>query len=113
MTDFPFNTLIPAAANNPSVDQPQMLSNNVENALIWNVDHLGFNVLNGGTHSQLTFVNNSYITPPVMPAGNACYFYTNPGVESTAAQGYFLNSNVTVPVTALRAFGSFTTLAAP
>lgn len=50
---FTFNSLIPAANNNPSADQPDMLTNNVSTRGIIAVDHFGFDVANGGRHLQV------------------------------------------------------------
>jgi hypothetical protein len=63
---FTFNNAIPAAANNPSSDQPGMLTNNISNALIWAVDHFGFNSSNGGSHQC---VRMPFISPGVIPSG--------------------------------------------
>jgi hypothetical protein len=50
---FTFNNAIPASGNNPSVDQPGMLSNNISTANIINVDHVGFNQSSGGKHKVI------------------------------------------------------------
>ena len=63
---FTFNNAIPAAGNNPSSDQPGMLTNNISNALIWAVDHYGFGVANGGSHQCVRMPFNS---PGSIPAG--------------------------------------------
>lgn len=64
MTVFTFDDTIPAANNNPSSDQPLMLINNQSDAGIWDIDHVGFNQSNGGTHSQITFSSNNVPTIP-------------------------------------------------
>jgi hypothetical protein len=56
MTVFTFDTTIPAAANNPSVDQPNMQLNNASISGILAVDHVGFNTNSGGEHLQSTYV---------------------------------------------------------
>jgi hypothetical protein len=107
MTDFTFNDTIPAAANNPSNDQPIMLANNVSNQGIWDVDHIGFNALNGGSHQFMTmFADPNYIIPAASTA-NGSVIYTNAGTASTNAQCFFQNSIATVPMSSIRAFGSF------
>lgn len=53
MTNFAYAQGIPATNDNPSDDQPPMLINNDNNFLIWNVDHIGFNLANGGYHTIL------------------------------------------------------------
>lgn len=50
---FTFNNAIPASGNNPSVDQPGMLTNNISTANIINVDHRGFNQTSGGKHKVI------------------------------------------------------------
>lgn len=52
---FTFNTGIPAAGNNPSVDQPDMQINNLSTNDILDIDHVTFNANNGGQHKQITF----------------------------------------------------------
>lgn len=55
---FSFNQNIPAANNDPADDQPLMLQNNLSTFDIIEVDHVGFNTVNGGYHSQVTFSAN-------------------------------------------------------
>lgn len=64
---FSFNTNIPAAPNDPSVDQPDMLTNNQSTNLLLAVDHISFNTAGGGQHKQVTFNGNNVPTPPVTP----------------------------------------------
>lgn len=64
---FSFNTNIPAAPNNPSVDQPDMLTNNQSTNNLLAVDHISFNTAGGGQHKQVTFNGNNVPTPPVNP----------------------------------------------
>lgn len=66
---YSFNNAIPAANNNPSTDQPDMLINNISTAAILAVDHIGFNVTNGGQHKSIHFNQDaSYVpVPPVSP----------------------------------------------
>lgn len=67
MSSFTFYNNIPAAANNPSVDQPKMLVNNQSENSIWDVDHVGFNTSGGGRHTQVTFNSNEVPVPPTSP----------------------------------------------
>lgn len=64
---FTFNTSIPAASNDPSDDQPIMLSNNVATSGIIAVDHVGFNTSGGGQHLQVTFNSNNTPSLPASP----------------------------------------------
>ena len=63
MTNFAYTQGIPATNDNPSDDQPNMLINNDNNFLIWNVDHIGFSQANGGIHNVIHF-NNQLADPP-------------------------------------------------
>jgi hypothetical protein len=87
---FIFNPAIPAANNNPSVDQPDMLGNNVATDGIIAVDHIGFNLVNGGNHIQ---VHLPQYTAPVIVNGSGTEgsaIYSAAGVADTAhAQCYF------------------------
>ena len=86
---FTFNNAIPAAGNNPSSDQPGMLTNNISNALIWAVDHYGFGVANGGSHQcvRMPFtgggaiptglIANEVTLYPKTASGNSNLFLTN------------------------------------
>lgn len=102
---FSFSTTVPATNNDPSVDQPVMLANNVSEAGIWEVDHIGFNAQNGGTHKQVNYITTRSAPTPVDPASMA---YTNVGIDSpTHPQNYFTNSQGTFPLSSIRAFGNF------
>ncbi len=60
-----FNNNVPLATNNPSADQGPMLSNNISNQSIWDVDHIGFNTNGTGYHQQVRMPN--YTTTPITP----------------------------------------------
>ncbi len=106
---FTFNTGIPAANNNPSVDQPDMLNNNISTSGILAVDHITFNAINGGTHKQVTYIDKF---PPVAQADPVSVAYTNVGVaDPTHPQNFWRNSQGIFPLSSIRAFGSFATTA--
>lgn len=66
---IPYNTGIPAASHNPSVDQPNMLVNTNSIAQYVAVDHVPFNTSGSGEHEQVTFAANNVptvTTPPVL-----------------------------------------------
>lgn len=115
MTAFTFNVGVPATNNNPSVDQPDMLINNVSNNAIWAVDHVTFNTAgsggagaSGGQHLQVTF--NAKATPGAM-VDPLAIVYTFDGVANTVhPQLYFKNSQGIFPLSSIRAFGSFLTV---
>lgn len=86
-----YNTGIPASANNPSVDQPNMLTNTNNIATYVAVDHVPFNTSGSGQHEQVTFNSNNVpggtVSPPVLftnaaPTLPQLFFYSG-----TAAQG--------------------------
>jgi hypothetical protein len=99
---FTFNSNIPAAANNPSNDQPVMLANNVSNAGIWDVDHIGFNADEGGTHLQVTLSSKNTPSSPTDPES---VVYTANGTSSPVAQLFYINQNATFHASAMRAWG--------
>lgn len=108
---FTFNTGIPAANNDPSVDQPDMLSNNVSTNGILAVDHVSFNTANGGTHKQTTFIAKN---PPGAQIDPTAVLYTNDGVANTAhPQLRYRNSQGIFPISALRAGAVFQLVNAP
>lgn len=106
---FPFNFNIPAAGNNPSDDQPEMLQNNQSSNSMWNVDHVSYNNNAGGKHKQVTFNTQNVAGAQVDPES---VLYTNAGSASTNSQLYFRNADETFLVNPVRAFGVFTTSAA-
>lgn len=106
---IPYTLGIPAAGNNPSLDQPDMKDNNDAVNTILAVDHVSFNTAKGGTHKQITYVAKS---SPSTPAGDIAISYTDDGVESSStSQLYYINSQGNFPLSAVRAFGSFTGVA--
>lgn len=102
---FSFNDGVPAAPDNPSVDQPIMLQNNVSNQGIWAVDHIGFNAANGGQHQWTQFpITSSFPTPPT-PTGMSSVAFPGAGVANPAAAQYFYqNSQVTTQLSCVRAW---------
>lgn len=98
---FTFNTAIPAANNNPSVDQPDMLINNQSTDGILNVDHISFNAMNGGQHKQITF-NNKNI--PGAQTDPQSVLYTNSGTASSVSQQFYRNQNGIFQVSPIKAW---------
>lgn len=111
--DFPFSNTVPATNNAPATDQPNMLINNRSNALIWDVDHVGYGTADGtgGSHLQATFFANqaaptlgtalSIVYPGSRPTG-----YTN-ATGGTDTNTYTLNAKGTFPGSMIRAGGTF------
>jgi len=104
---FTFNTAIPAAANNPSVDQPDMLTNNQSTDSILAVDHISFNTANGGNHLQ---VHMPFFRSPTVVNGTSTQgsvVYPAAGTADTArAQCFFKNDNgIAYQINATKAWG--------
>lgn len=110
---FTFSTTIPAAANNPSVDQPDMLQNNVATNGIIAIDHITFNALGGGQHKQVTF--NGKNIPAAQTDPQSTLYTNNITVAtgnnttsaSTVANMFFRNQSAIFPISMIRAFGAF------
>jgi len=102
---FTYNNSIPAAGNNPSADQPIMLQNTKSIQNLIDVDHVDFNATSGqGEHKQVTF--NAF-NPPSAPSDPTAIAYIDAGLDApTHPQGYFVNSQATMPLTAIKAFGT-------
>lgn len=99
---FNYNNAVPAANDNPSVDQPDMLVNVQSTESIIAVDHISFNTANGGTHKQVTFNN---VAAPGAQTNPQSILYTVAGVASTNSDMRFRNQNRIFPVNLIRAFG--------
>lgn len=95
MTDnFTFDTTIPATNDNPSDDQPDMQINNASIASIIAINHVGFNLENGGQHTAIQFnIDNDYtptgtVSPPQLfitfgvPVPQLRYYSGTPGESS-------------------------------
>jgi len=68
---FPFDTTVPAAGHDPSVDRPVMQTNNLSTSNLIAVDHVTFGSANSGKHNRVTFNSNNVpagfpVTPPVL-----------------------------------------------
>lgn len=105
---FIFNTAIPAAPNNPSFDQPDMLSNNVATNGILAVDHVSFNTNFGGNHLQVHLSQYSTSNAVVNGANTeGSVVYSAAGVADPAhAQLNFKTDNGTFLLSGIRAFAS-------
>lgn len=105
MSSFPYNT-VPIATHNPSVDQPNMLTDTISIANLLAIDHFGFNTLNGGYHKQITF---PVVTTQSMQSGTQSVAYTALGlVNNTTPQLLYVNTASTFMLNCIRAFGTFT-----
>lgn len=106
---FTYNNAIPAAANNPSNDQPDMLTNTQSINSIIAVDHASFNTANGGTHTQMHLPNFTNPTTINGAANQGSVVYSAAGVaDATRAQIYYKNAfGLQIPLSPIKAFGSF------
>jgi len=91
-TNYPFNTLIPAAGNNPSNDQPLMQTNNASTNSIIGTDHLTFGTASGNqTDGMHTIIHLPTQSVPSAIAGIGQLFTQNVTVNSTTdTQLFFL-----------------------
>lgn len=88
MTNFPLSGTTPVTGNKPSVDQPTMTQNNAS-ILGWSsVDHVGYNIDEGGLHNQVTFLPNQ--SAPSLNGGVGG-LYTN--FVSGLSQLFFQNAS--------------------
>lgn len=120
MTSFTYNTGVPAAPDNPSVDQPQMLTNTQSINTLIAVDHVSFNDVgsgppdgSGGHHLKISFDSkNPPIANPTDPVSilytnNVTATATNTASASTVSEIFYRNQNGVLPVSMFKAFGSF------
>ena len=115
MATWNFDSTIPATNNNPSQDQPKMLQNNVSTEGILDEDHYTFeSTVNGnsvdGQHKNLRLPTQNVIVPPITNPASAVY--TDAGSASTNSDLRFINESGVFPLSAIRACGAFTTIAA-
>lgn len=99
---------IPLDSDNPSTDQPNMKQNTNGIDDILAVDHVSFNLANGGQHLQVTFQGNNLPSTPTSPpvlfvnnqdgSGNALpgslselFYYS--GSAAASKDQYFLGAN--------------------
>jgi len=87
---FSFFPSIPAPNNFPGDDQPLMQINFASIGGLIAVDHVGFNVVNGGQHQQVT-INNKNV--PSAPTDPVSIIYTDSGSASTISQLLYRNQN--------------------
>lgn len=95
MTQFDFFPAIPATNNSPSVDQPNMQTNNQSTNDMLAVDHVTFNVANGGTHKQITFITPLGSDPSLTGTQGEVYTKSVSGL----AQLFFANSSAAIQIT--------------
>lgn len=93
MSTFSYNTGVPAANNNPSVDQPEMQTNTASINSLLAIDHVSFNTTGGGRHNQVTFSGNN---PPALPVALGTLFANNVDGQGNTLPGgvsqFFFNT---------------------
>lgn len=95
---FPINTAIPAAGNNPSVDQPAMQTNFSNISGFLSVDHVAPGSTGAGQHNQVTFNINQ--TAPGLGSGvSGLYSNSASGVLGTLANLFFQNATKNLRLT--------------
>lgn len=100
-----YNNGIPAANNNPSVDQPDMQTNTDAIDTLIAVDHVSFNNNDGGLHHQVNFNNKNAQGSQTDPQS---VLYTASGTASSVSQLVYKNQNAVLPISTLRAFAYVT-----
>lgn len=86
---FSYNFNVPNPPSNPATDVPIMQTNTSSVGNIIAVDHVGFNVPNGGTHKQVTFQNGNV---PSLPTAVGILF-TQTGSGSVPQLRYYTGSS--------------------
>lgn len=114
---FTYNTAVPAANDNPSNDQPDMLTNTQSINSIWAIDHVTFQGNPAGTHLQTTFSSKN--TPGAQTDPQSISFTADSstlaptiGSASTIAEQFLRNQNGFFPTSCIKAFCVFTAPAA-
>lgn len=98
---IPYNLNIPAATHNPSVDQPNMETNNNNIATYVAVDHVSFNAGPGdtsGRHLQVSFDSNNVpgLPTPLSGIGNRIgILFTNTVGVGTIDQLFYYTGTAT------------------
>lgn len=109
-----YNLNIPLSGNDPSVDQPNMLTNTNSISTLIGVDHVTFNTVGSpnGQHLQVTLPLLN--TPAVQVSPASTIFTGNPstitaiqGAANTNTQAYYATSVGQFPMSSIKCFGSF------
>ena len=104
MPTYSYNSSVPAADHDPSVDQPTMQTNALSIQSIWSEDHYTFGSDGSvdGQHKIIRFPSNVL---PSAPSGLGLVGYTQPGTaDNTRSQFFVQNSSNSILMTGIRAF---------
>lgn len=108
MSTFTYDQDIPNPSHNPSTDVTTMQTNAQAISGIFDEDHVGFNVANGGYHDQVHLP--SFTSPSVVSGSGTegSVLYTAAGTAAPAvADLFFKNTNGTYRPNIVKAAGSF------
>lgn len=108
---YPIDITIPAANNDPADDQPIMLQNTVNTVAYLTVDHVAPGATGNGYHKHVTF--NDKIAAPALSGPMSCAFTATGTADPTHPELVWQNTAATYPISAIKAFGSFTTVLTP
>ena len=95
---FSYDSSIPAADHNPSIDQQVMQTNALAIENIWAVDHYTFETGTDGKHKQVTFTGATSPVPTNPQTGTAGVLYATLD-SGSACQLSFVNKNGIIPLT--------------
>lgn len=108
MTNYTYTINRPIGSQSPAAQRQTLETNTNSNAAIWTEDHHGFGDNVGGTHK---FMRLPAFTAPAVVSDTGTQgsvLFPAAGVaDVNTAQAYFKNTNLTFPVSALRAFAVF------
>lgn len=96
---FTYFPNLPNGPDYPGDDQPGMQTNTGSISSLIAVDHIGFNVANGGTHKQVTYINPLGSDPGATGVVGVLYTKNVAGV----AQLFFQNSAAVIALSAFTA----------
>lgn len=99
---YPINVNIPAAANDPADDQPEMQTNFSNINSYVQVDHTNPAATGAGQHKQVTFNANNVPSAPINPVS---VLYTNAGTASANSQLFWKNADSAFHISPIRAWG--------
>lgn len=102
MSVFTYNDGVPSTNNDPSDDQPDMLTNTQSIKGIWGIDHytFGVGVDIDGRHKQCSMANQ---TAPGIPTGSDGVYYVNndvPMFQNTSNANNFIATYTGTPTAA-------------
>lgn len=98
MPNYTYTTGIPAGNLTPGQQRSDLQTNNDSAASIWEVDHFGFGVNDGGYHDKVTFPYGTTPTPTASGPLGVLYAFLD---ASSASQLKFVNKTTTVQLTGI------------